>query len=563
MKKISTIILMLYLFPSVLVLKAQYRSPMDIPLLLSASFGELRPNHFHSGIDIKTQGVINKPVYAIADGYVSRILVSPSGYGLALYIDHPETGQTSLYGHLNKFSSSITGYVESEQYRLESYRVDLFPEKGKIKVKKGDVIAYSGNTGSSGGPHVHFEIRDTKTGYAVDPLMYYKGDIDDAQSPLVKGIAVYPIEGFGVLNGKAESFKQKITVLKNGGYSPIQNDLNVWGRVGVAISSIDKMNKTSNVYGVAKVRLYCDEKEIWSYDIDSIDFNRSAMINSFVDYDQWVHTKMFYMKSFIEPGNQLPLYQAINNGYLNINEERPYNLRYELEDLYGNVTVYKFTLMGKKQEIPQRRPCTMAMTRNQNNYFVKEDVGLVLPKDALYDDMCFTYSKALSDKYFSDIHTINDRYVPFEGTVSLKIKLKTDTLENKANYGIITLVDGKERWAGGLYDNGFIYAKIGRLGDTYAVGCDSVSPKITPIQPEQWVKAGEIKIRLTDNMSGISSFRGTVDGNFVLFSHDMKSSVYTYRIDANRIGKDKKHILRFTATDGCGNKAEYSYEFTC
>lgn len=564
MKRILTNIILICsacLF-SVSGLQAQYRSPLDIPLLLSANFGELRPNHFHSGLDIKTDGVINKPVYAIADGYVSRILVSPSGYGLALYIDHPETGQTSLYGHLNKFAPDIASFVLSEQYKQESYSVNLTLEAGKIPVKKGQLIAYSGNTGSSGGPHVHFEIRDTKTGYALDPLLYYKANIDDSQSPVVRGIAIYPIMGAGIVNGSVKPLKEKISILKTGGYSLLSEPLNAWGKIGVGINCIDRMNKTSNIYGVKTIHLYCDQKLIWTYNIDSIDFDRSKMINSFIDYDEWVRTRHFYVKSYIENGNKLSLYEAAQKGYIDINEEREYNLRYELEDIYGNATVYKFSVTGKKQTVPPVGPCTMAMVSNQNNYYVKDDFSLIIPLDGLYTDVCFTLNKIASGNYLSDIYTLNNRFIPLNKKASLKIKLHTDKLDNKSLYGLVAINErGNVSWVGGRYDDGFVTAEISRLGDSYAVATDSVAPRIIPVQPEKWGRTGEIKIRLSDDLSGVRYFRGTVDGQFALFAHDMKSSIYSYIIDPARVNKGQKHNLVFTASDTCGNEAEYSCDF--
>ena len=181
--------------------QAQYGEPLKIPPHLSANFGELRNNHFHSGIDFKTQQVINKPVYAVADGFVSRISVSPSGYGLAIYINHPEMNQTSVYGHLNSFSTQISEYVEEKQYELESFRVDIHLKPDEIPVLKGEQIALSGNTGSSGGPHLHFEIRDTKTQSPLDPLQYVAQNVKDTQKPDLRGIAFYPINQQGVING--------------------------------------------------------------------------------------------------------------------------------------------------------------------------------------------------------------------------------------------------------------------------------------------------------------------------------------------------------------------------
>lgn len=539
----------------------QYRSPLDIPLILSANFGELRPNHFHSGIDLKTQGVVDKPVFSIEDGYVSRISVSPSGYGLALYVDHPKTGHTSVYGHLNSYAPKIAEYIKNKQYELEKFRVDITLDQAELPVKRGDLIAYSGNTGSSGGPHVHFEIRESETQKALDALEYYKSHIKDGQAPLVKGIAVYPINGKGVVNNNNQPLRKAIRLSPKGGYTPSKDTIQAWGTIGLGIYANDKMTGTSNIYGVKIVRLLCDEKEVFSSDISSVDFDQTRMINSLTDFDYWYNKKTFYMKSFIEPGNKLPIYKAVNNGYIDINEERKYIFKYELEDLYGNKTSYTLNIQGKKQSIPESEKCTLVMGWNQNNRYITESFSLLIPKEYLYDDLCFVLNQTKGAKYLSDIYQVNNKHVPLNSYCDMMIKMTKDSLTNKSQYGIVSLKGNKEYWVGGTYSDGHIIARIRELGNTYAVSTDTKAPVITPVLPAKWVAQKEIKIRLADNKSGIASYKGTIDSNFVLFEHDVKSSVYSYKFDSKRLKKGQNHKLIFTATDACGNTATYEYEF--
>lgn len=276
MKKILIFLSLIYAFST--VAQNTYRSPLDIPLILSANFGELRPNHFHSGIDLKTERVVNKPVYAMEDGYVSRISVSASGYGLALYIDYPSTGQTSVYGHLNKFAPKISKYIKDKQYERESFHIDIALGKEEIPVKKGELVAYSGNTGSSGGPHVHFEIRNTANQTAIDPLEYYKDAITDTQAPQIKGIAIYPINEKGAVDFSRHPYHRNISMLKNGAYATLKDTAEVWGKIGFGVYANDRMNGTSNIYGVKKVRLFCDDKEIFSSNLSHVDFKQTRMI---------------------------------------------------------------------------------------------------------------------------------------------------------------------------------------------------------------------------------------------------------------------------------------------
>lgn len=561
MNKFIINIFVLFFLVTTLYGQEQYRSPLDIPLILSANFGELRPNHFHSGIDLKTQNIVNKPVYSIEDGFVSRISVSSSGYGLAIYVDHV-TGQTSVYGHLNNFAPAIAEYVKSKQYEQERFNIDIKLDKSLFPVKKGDLIAYSGNTGSSFGPHVHFEIRNTLDQKALDPLAYYQKDIKDKQPPLIKSIAVYPIDNKGVVDNSNNPTYQNIIRSKKGEYLPLAKSINAWGTIGVGVSAIDKMDGTSNIYGVKKVNLYCDGHKIFSSDITSFLFSQTRMINSLVDYDYWYNKKIFYMRSFIEPGNQLPIFESVNNGYIDINEERNYNLKYELEDLYGNKSYYSFTIIGKKQVLPKPSACSLVMAWNQNNLYKSEMFSLAIPKGYLYNDICFVLKSSKDARYFSNVYAVHNKHIPLDSFCEMTLKLDIDTLSNKKQYGIVRLNGSKDTWVGGTYKNGLLNTRIRELGHKYAISCDTAAPVITPVAPAKWVQQGKINIKLSDNKSGIQSYRGTIDGAYVLFEHDAKSPYYTYKFDTKRLTKGKKHKLEFYATDACGNSSKYEYIFS-
>jgi len=568
MKKIATFLLFtvsLYSFSQ------DYRSPVDIPLLLSANFGELRNNHFHSGIDIKTQGVINKPVYSIADGFVSRISVSPSGYGLALYIDHPATGHTSVYGHLESFSPKIAEYVKTKQYEQESFRVNLTLDSSVLPVKKGEQIASSGNTGGSGGPHVHFEIRDTKTEEPLDPLPFYMNRITDTRAPEVRGVAVYPVPGRGTVNGTMLPLRQSVSLLKSGSYSDPARTIEAWGWIGLGIKAYDRMDNAANIYGVRTVSMSVDGKEMFKYNMDRFGFDETRMLNTFTDFADWRLDKSFFIQSFIEPGNTLRLYKSDSDGYIFIDEERSYQISYELKDVYGNTTTYKFNVTGKKQDIKIPSGCSLVMVWNDDNRYISENFSLIIPKGNLYNDICFTLSQADSDEYYSRIFTVNNSPVPIHKSGEVRIKLATDPLANKKQYGLVSLNGKRRSWFGGKYQDGYVTASIRELGVKLAVSADTVPPKIAPVTVTRKVKgknqkvtesqSDRIRLTVTDNLSGIASFKGTVDGKFALFEHDVKSNIYTYKYDAERIGKGKKHALKFIATDACGNTSEYTTEF--
>lgn len=281
------------------------RQPFDFPILLSGSFGELRSNHFHSGIDFKTQGAEGKPIRAVLPGYVSRISVSPWGYGNALYLDHPD-GTTTVYAHLQRFTPEVADYIKEKQYATESFAVNLYPEPGLFEFDQGDLIAYSGNTGSSAGPHLHFEVRDTKTEEVLDPIVYFRDQITDTKPPRINQIMVYPMEGKGVVNGKARKQSFKPVTAKNGKQT-IATPIKAWGEIGLGVNAYDYMDNTSNIYGVKEIRLEVDSQLIFHSDIDRFAFDETRYLNSFTDYEQWRNQRSFYSRSYVEPGNRFVL----------------------------------------------------------------------------------------------------------------------------------------------------------------------------------------------------------------------------------------------------------------
>lgn len=567
------VIICLLLLVAIHCTAQQYRSPLGIPLLLSGNCGELRNNHFHSGLDIKTQGVTGKSVYSIEDGYVSRIAISPAGYGLALYIDHPSTGHTSVYGHLESFAPNIAAYIKKMQYEQESFRVNLILQPTQFPVKKGDIVAYTGNTGGSGGPHLHFEIRDTRTENVLDPLEYFRGMITDTRAPEVRGIAAYPVPGRGVVNGTASPLRQSVSLLKNGIYSTPQQDIEAWGLIGLGIKAYDRMDGATNIYGVRAATLFVDGRPIFKYDISHWGFGQTRMINTFTDFADWRLNKSFFMQSFVEPGNALPFYKAENSGYINISEERPYNISYELQDIYDNKTTYNFTITGKKQEIIPPSGCSLVMEWNEDNRYISEPFSLIIPRGNLYNNICFTLSQTNTTQYYSNIFNVNNTPVALDQSGEVSIKMQSDPLDNKSQYGIVQINKGGSiSWVGGTYKNGTVTGTIRELGVQLAVFADTKAPVITPVvnntstkrktkRKAKIAKPDGIRLKVTDNLSGVASFSATIDGKFALFEHDIKSPIHTYKFDPSRLEKGQMHKLVFTATDACGNTSEYTTEF--
>ncbi len=535
----------------------EYQAPFDFPILLSGNFGELRNNHFHSGIDFKTQGVEGKPVHAVEEGYVSRISVSPWGYGNGLYLTHPD-GTTTVYGHLNKFSKKIADYVKEQQYQKESFNVDLSLTPDIFPVKKGEIVALSGNTGSSGGPHLHFEVRNTETEEVLDPIDYFRDKITDTRAPKIQGVMIYPISGQGVVNGSSKKQELKLVTSKDGKQA-VTGKLEAWGDVGLAVKAYDYMDNTSNIYGVKEITLLADSQVLFHSNLDRYAFDETRYLNSFTDYEAWKNKHSFYMKSFIEPGNRLRFMEGINRGILSVDEPKTYHLIYRLSDTFGNTTQLSVWIEGKQQVIPKPdTSCVEFFHWGSDNKFGAKGIRLTILRGNLYDDVLFRYEVKEDESALSAIHVLHNQPVSLHKSAQLSLRLQHDTLENKQQYGVVRVQNGRASWMGGVYRNGWIDADIKELG-SYMIKQDIKAPVITPLNPATWVNKRSIAFRLSDDLSGVQTYKGTVDGQFVLFEMNNKS-VITYRFDKERL-KPGKHDLELVVTDACGNQSVYNHTF--
>lgn len=532
--------------------------PLRIPLYLSGNFGELRGNHFHSGLDFKTQGVVGKSVYSIAEGYVSRVSVSPSGYGKALYITHPSLGIITVCGHLNGFNAQIDSIVKARQYENESFSVNLTFGADEIPVKRGQLVAKSGNTGSSGGPHVHFEIREIESQAPVDPLPYFRHLLKDTRKPQIRGVYLTAIPGKGYSNGE-----DGVTLVKKEN-APVtlSKPLTAWGEVYLGVKAYDYMNETTNIYGVYSIQLQVDSQLIFSSVLDRIPFEETRYLNSFIDYREWKTKRSFVMKSKVDKGSKLNVYkQVVNQGIININEERVYPCVYTLRDAFGNKTVLKFSIQGKKHEFTPAIACDTLLAYDLPYTGIYDGARIEIPENSFYEDVPFSYRREERPGYLSAVHSIHTPEVPVHNSYTLRVRIDSDKVADKQKYYMACIQPNGGEWAAkGKYDDGFYEISTNSFG-MFAVKVDTVAPVITPLSPESWVKNGYIKFRIGDSQTGIGHFRGVIDGEYALFEYDAKTATLSYKIDRKRVSRDKEHELVMTVTDNCGNRQQYTRKF--
>ena len=526
--------------------KTSFTPPFDFPITFSGNFGEIRANHFHGGLDFKTGGTIGKPVRALADGYISRIRVTHgSGYVLDVAYDN---GYSTINRHLSAFVGDVARRVEDLQYEKESWEVEITPEPDEYPVKAGQIIALSGNTGYSFGPHLHLDMIETATDEYIDPLPFFMDKVKDKTAPRAEGIMLFPQPGKGVVEGKQtrRAFPAHPT-----------KPITAWGLIGAGIRAYDYMDGVQNKYGVKTVILEVDGEEVFRSTVDRFAYEENRYINS------WTHGQ--YMKSFIEPGNHLRMLHASNGnrGLVDINEERPYRFVYTLSDALGNTSKVCFTVQGQKTTIaPVEHREKYALKWDKVNYLQEPGLELVIPKGMLYDNVLLNYSVRADSGDIAFTYQLNDTRIPMHDACDLRIGLRRRPVEDMTKYYVagVTARGGKYR-IGGKYEDGVMKVRIRDLG-TYTVAVDTVPPVITPVNQAQWGRTEKIIFKAKDKETGINTYRGTIDGKYALFGKPNSiSGNLVCELDPKHVEKGGKHVVEMTVTDGCGNRTTEQFDF--
>ena len=541
-----------------------FRPPLDIDLKLAGTFGELRSNHFHSGIDIRTGEVEGLEVHAIADGYVSRIKISSGGYGNALYITHPN-GFVSVYGHLQKFNKTLQSFTKKAQYQRESFRVDLFPGKDELKVSKGEIIAWTGNSGSSSGPHLHFEIREEASQKTVNPLLFGI-HVTDINMPIINLVKIYPYGPGSTINGQNKAIE--VFVKRKGGSFVLDKSdtIGISGKAFFGLNTFDPFNGGSNKNGVFSIQLSVDGDEIYLHKLEKFSFAETRYINSLIDYKEYKQKKRRVQKSYIQPNNRLSIYKEVKNrGVVSFADNKIHQITYIVKDLKGNEAKLSFYI---KSKLPKKNlfednstiPKGQLFNYTGTNTFSTDEIKLEIPGKALYDTIYFQY-KVLPKvpDALSPLYQIHFDYVPLQtwGKLSIKPDSLEPGLRSKALLAKIT-ENGEPSAAGGKWENGFIVSNIREFGN-YCVMLDTVAPTISPLNIKNGKKLtnqNTIRIRIKDSFSGIDSFRGTLNGKWILMEYDAKRSLLTYHFDEKLLAG--KNIFKISVSDGRDNTSTYT-----
>ncbi|MBJ7882926.1 M23 family metallopeptidase [Gelidibacter salicanalis] len=534
-----------------------FRSPLDIPIIPSGTFAELRTNHFHAGLDIKTQQREGQNVYTVAEGYVSRIKVSHYGYGKVIYITHPN-GYTSVYGHLSSYAPIIEAYIKAEQYKKESYEVELFPAVDELKVNADEIIAYSGNTGSSGGPHLHFEIRDQQE-RTINPLLFGL-EVQDKKTPFVTGVYAYTKDDAASVNGKTGRVELRLIPTKTKDY--MVESVTAFGTIGFGVVSYDSQDLAVNQNGINGLEAFFNGHKKFEMDFNRFSFSESRHINRFLDYEYFKTRRSRIQKLFVEQGNVLSLYQTLDNdGYVTIEDSTASVYKVRIKDFHGNESWVTIPINGKQASNTPNLVDTKAKTyifSDQPTNLTDKNVSVYIPANSFYEDTFVDF------KVSNDTLYLHKDLIPLQKNVTITYDVSNYKDAEKNKLYIAELIGSRNypSYLNTKRSDNILTASSNALG-TYALVMDTQGPKIsaTNFQDGKWLSNFRyLKFKITDNLSGISNYRATINGKFILTEYEYKTNSLTFDFNDN-VATETKNELKLVVTDNVGNSSTFEATF--
>ncbi|RYJ51728.1 M23 family metallopeptidase [Flavobacterium petrolei] len=538
--------------------KDYFRPPLDIPMQLSGNFGELRPNHFHAGFDLRTQQKEGLKVYAVADGYVSRIKISTFGNGKTIYINHPN-GYTSVYGHLKMANGEIENYIKKTHYKEQSFEIEMFFKPDEMVVKKGEIIAFSGNTGASEGPHLHFEFRDSKTEFIINPMLFgFNKFLKDTKKPIVSGVYVYPLDAKTTVNHSKRPLLLNVSLQKDGTY--LSDKVVANGSIGFGISAYDTDDVSFNNNGVFKVQSFYNGKPNFGYEFNTYSFDDMRYINALIDYSRYKKMQQRVQKLFMKTPFNLSFIQADENkGVLQVTPNLASLYRIEVSDFFGNKKTISIPI---KYDI---LPTIISKEPVQSNYFVRANkdsnfalgnMSVFFPAGTFYEDFDLNFD-VKNDTLF-----LHDDTVPAHTNFTVSIE-DTKSTELQKEKMFIGRIEGKKINYNPTYRKENVFNTKVKILGKYALVSDAVAPKISIAAPVEgkWISEQKtIQFSINDELSGIKSYNGYLNGKWVLFEYDNKTRKLTHYF-SDGIAVDGANDLKIVVTDNVGNSTTFETLF--
>ncbi len=543
----------------------RFVKPMKLKPSVSGSFGELRSNHFHSGLDLTTNRKTGYRVYASDKGHVSRLKVSPYGYGKALYIDHAG-GYTTVYAHLERYSDRIDSLVKAEQYKQQSFAIELFFKPGEIPIERAEVIAYSGNSGSSGGPHLHYEVREQTTQKPINPL-FFRDDITDNVRPQVQGMKLYCLADDASINGQRKD-KYTPTVFYNKAFHPKgTKSFSAHGKIGLGVQVLDYFSDSWRKCGIRSIELFMNDTLVHSFLIDKFSFAETRYLNSHIDYAEKKRTGKVIQKSYVEPNNSLSLYGEKNTFSAELKEGDRKEFNYVIKDFAGNVSELSFTIHGEKPLPVMAAPDNSLIQVNCHKTYSLDTLGLKfsIPAKALYTNIDLFVHKEEKPGFIAPVFYIGDNHIPLHRSMSVSVPVPDSLHHYKDKLCMAGVSSANKTYSlGGKYSNGRITTDTRSFGK-FTLAVDTIAPRIKLRKaPENNNYSGRksIELIISDSFSGIRSYECLIDGQWALFDYDAKNYRLTGTFKHMPFLQKGQHKLEVKVVDNRGNVANKTYQFT-